>query len=76
MMRADSRSRLLRAKSRWGTRRLAYRVQKQTEGLYILMQFTAAATTVKELERRLRVADQVIKFITVRIDEKLKKIER
>ena len=61
---------------RWGTRRLAYRVQKQTEGLYVLMQFTAAATTVKELERRLRVADQVIKFITVRIDEKMKKIEK
>ena len=61
---------------RWGTRRLAYRVQKQSEGLYVLMQFTAAATTVKELERRLRVADQVIKFITVRIDEKLKKIEK
>ena len=61
---------------RWGTRRLAYRVQKQTEGLYVLMQFTAVATTVKELERRLRVADPIIKFITVRIDEKLKKIEK
>ena len=61
---------------RWGTRRLAYRVAKQTEGLYILMQFTAAANTVKELERRLRVADPIIKFITVRIDEKLKKIEK
>ena len=61
---------------RWGTRRLAYRVQKQTEGLYVLMQFTALATTVKELERRLRVADPIIKFITVRIDEKLKKIEK
>ena len=61
---------------RWGTRRLAYRVRKQSEGLYVLMQFTAAATTVRELERRLRVADQVIKFITVRIDEKLKKIDK
>ena len=61
---------------RWGTRRLAYRVKKQTEGLYVLMQFTAASTTVKELERRLRVADPIIKFITVRIDEKLKKIEK
>jgi len=61
---------------RWGTRRLAYRVKKQGEGLYILMQFTAAANTVKELERRLRVADAIIKFITVRIDEKLKKIEK
>ncbi len=61
---------------RWGTRRLAYRVAKQSEGLYILMQFTAAASVVKELERRLRVADPVIKFITVRIDEKLKKIEK
>jgi small subunit ribosomal protein S6 len=61
---------------RWGMRRLAYRVDKQTEGLYVLMQFTAPASTVKELERRLRVLDTVIKFITVRIDEKLKKIEK
>jgi small subunit ribosomal protein S6 len=61
---------------KWGMRRLAYRVLKFTEGQYILLQFTAKPETVRELERRLRVNDLVIKFITVRIDEKLKRIEK
>jgi small subunit ribosomal protein S6 len=61
---------------KWGIRKLAYRVQKRTEGFYVLLQFTAKPETVKELERQLRVSDQVMKFITVRIDEKLKKIEK
>lgn len=61
---------------RWGVRRLAYRVEKRNEGYYVLIQFTAAPSTVKEVERRLRVNDSVLKFITVRIDEKLKKIDR
>ena len=51
-------------------------VAKRTEGLYILMQFSAGPDLVKELERRLRVSDAVLKFITVRIDEKLKRIEK
>jgi small subunit ribosomal protein S6 len=59
---------------KWGTRKLAYRVQKFNEGIYILIQFTAPAELVKELERRMRNTDTVIKFITVRIDERLKKI--
>src|SRR5271166_4367770 len=57
-------------------RKLAYRVQKRNAAQYILLQFNAQPETVHELERRLRVADMVIKFITVRIDEKLKKIEK
>ena len=61
---------------KWGVRKLAYRVLKHNEGQYILLQFTAQADTVKEVERRLRVADLVLKFITVRIDEKLKRIEK
>ncbi len=61
---------------KWGVRKLAYRVQKRPEGHYILMQFSAGPELIKELERRLRVADIVLKFITVRIDEKLKRIEK
>ena len=61
---------------KWGVRRLAYRVAKQEEGQYILLQFTAGAETVKEIERRLRVSDVVLKFLTVRIDEKMKRIEK
>jgi small subunit ribosomal protein S6 len=61
---------------KWGVRRLAYRVLKFSEGQYILLQFTAKPETVREIERRLRVNDLVIKFLTVRIDEKLKRIEK
>ena len=61
---------------KWGKRRLAYRVDKHREGSYVLFQFTAAPETVKELERRLRVIDAVIKFLTVRIDETLKRLEK
>jgi small subunit ribosomal protein S6 len=61
---------------RWGVRKLAYRVEKRSEGFYILLQFTAGPQTVRELERRLRVQDTVLKFLTVRIDEKMKKIEK
>ena len=61
---------------KWGVRRLAYRVEKQSEGYYVLLQFSAGPEVVKEVERRLRVADMVMKFITVRVDEKLKKVEK
>jgi small subunit ribosomal protein S6 len=61
---------------KWGVRKLAYRVQKRTEGFYVLLQFLAKPETVMELERRLRVTDLVLKFLTVRIDEKMKKIEK
>jgi small subunit ribosomal protein S6 len=61
---------------KWGVRRLAYRVVKYNEGQYILLQFSAKPETVREIERRLRVADLVLKFLTVRIDEKLKRIEK
>ena len=61
---------------KWGTRKLAYRVQKYSEGVYVLLQFSSSPELVKEIERRMRVTDLVIKFITVRIDEKVKKIEK
>jgi small subunit ribosomal protein S6 len=61
---------------KWGKRRLAYRVDKYREGSYVLIQFTAGPDSVKELERRLRVSDMVLKFITVRIDETLKRLDK
>ncbi len=61
---------------KWGVRKLAYRVQKFNEGLYVLIQFSAPSELVREVERRMRVTDTVIKFITVRIDEKMKKIAK
>lgn len=64
---------------KWGKRRLAYRVQRNTEGYYVLVQYsleTANAGVAKEVERRLRVSDPVMKFLTVRIDEDLKRMEK
>jgi small subunit ribosomal protein S6 len=61
---------------KWGKRKLAYRVGKYREGEYVLMEFQSGPETVRELERRMRVADLVIKFLTVRIDENLKRIEK
>jgi len=61
---------------KWGNRKLAYRVQKYNEGIYVLIQFSSSPELVKEIELRMRVTDMVIKFITVRIDEKTKKIEK
>jgi small subunit ribosomal protein S6 len=61
---------------KWGKRRLAYRVDRYREGSYVLLQFSAGPEAVKELERRLRVSDLVLKFLTVRIDETLKRLEK
>ena len=61
---------------KWGKRRLAYRVDKYREGAYVLFQFNAAPETVKEFERRLRVSDLVIKFLTVRIDQTMRRLEK
>jgi len=61
---------------KWGVRKLAYRVAKRQEGYYILLQLNATPAVVSELERRLRVSDVVLKFLTVRIDEKLKWLEK
>src|SRR5487761_582991 len=56
-----------------GRRRLAYRVERQREGFYVLFILEGSGDTVKELERRLKVTDTVIKFMTVRVDEELKR---
>jgi small subunit ribosomal protein S6 len=61
---------------KWGKRKLAYRVARFDEGQYVLIQFSSGPELVKEIERRMRVTDQVIKFLTVRIDEKQKKIDK
>ena len=59
-----------------GRRRLAFRVQKQREGIYVLFRLQGSGDTVKEFERRLKVIDTVIKYLTVRIDEDLERAEK
>jgi small subunit ribosomal protein S6 len=61
----------------WGKRRLAYPVKKFTDGIYTVLTLEEeAAKSVKELERRFRVTDSVIRFLTVRVDEDLKRAEK
>ncbi len=56
-----------------GRRRLAYRVHKHREGFYVLFAFEGNGATVRELERRLKVTDTVIKYMTLRMDEELQR---
>jgi small subunit ribosomal protein S6 len=59
-----------------GRRKLAYMVRKFNDGNYILLTIEASGPVVLELERRLRVTEQVIKFITVRMDEEEKRLAK
>ena len=59
-----------------GHRKLAYMVRKFNEGNYVLLTIEANGAVVLELERRLRVTEPVIKFITVRIDEEEKRLAK
>jgi small subunit ribosomal protein S6 len=59
-----------------GRRKLAYLVRKFNDGNYILLTIEADGATVHELERRLRVSEPVIKFITVRMDEEEKRLAK
>ena len=53
-----------------GKRKLAYEIKKNSEGIYVLINFEANPDLIKELERNYRITDAVIKFIVVRKDEK------
>ena len=61
---------------RMGRRRLAYPIQKSNEGIYIVLTIEGTGSEIAELERRMRVSDQVIRYITVRIDEDLKRADK
>jgi small subunit ribosomal protein S6 len=59
-----------------GKRRLAYTVRRFHEGIYILMIVEGGGAVIHELERRLRVSEPVIKFLTVRVDEEQKRLDK
>lgn len=61
---------------KWGKKRLAYVIGKHREGSYVLLVVEGRGSMVKEVERRIRVTDGVIRFLTVRVDEDLRKAER
>ena len=62
---------------KWGRKRMAYRVKKLREGFYVYFALRSSnGDLIKELERRLRVNDAVIKYLTVRLDEDMKRKEK
>jgi small subunit ribosomal protein S6 len=58
----------LQKTEKWGKKRLAYCVRKYWEGFYILLEFTASSEALAEFERRLRIHEHVIKWLSVRKD--------
>ena len=66
----------IKSTEKMGRRRLAYTVRKFNDGFYVLLIVEAPAALVSELERRLRVQESVIKFITVRMDEEDKRVAK
>jgi small subunit ribosomal protein S6 len=60
----------------WGRRRLAYEIGRHKEGTYVLEVINGPGEMVRELDRRLRVADAVVRHLTVRVDEELLVAER
>ncbi|EOS42400.1 30S ribosomal protein S6 [Lachnospiraceae bacterium JLR.KK009] len=53
----------------WGKKRLAYEIQKMREGFYYFIQFDASADCPAEIEKRIRIMDNVLRFLCVRQDE-------
>src|SRR3954465_13400166 len=60
----------------WGRRRLAYEIAHHKEGVYVLDTINGTGELMKELDRRLRVMDQVIRHMVVRVDEEKKVVDR
>ncbi len=66
----------VKSMEKMGKRRLAYMVRRFHDGMYILLTFEGGGGLVHELERRLRVTEPVIKFLSVRIDEEQKRLDK
>ena len=59
-----------------GRRQLAYPIEKKTEGHYVLFEVDGSGQEIAELERRMRVNDMIIRFVTIRVDEDRKKADK
>ena len=66
----------MKSVEKMGKRRLAYMVRRFHDGMYMLLTVEGGGGLIHELERRLRVTEPVIKFITVRIDEEQKRLDK
>lgn len=57
----------------WGVRELAYPIRHQRRGRYFLLRYESGREAVEELERNLKLMDEILRYITVRVPEKLRK---
>lgn len=60
----------------WGRRKLAYEIGHHREGIYVVETISGSGELMKEIDRRLRVIDQVIRHLVVRVDEELRVADR
>lgn len=60
----------------WGRKRLAYPIKRQVEGIYTFINTHVVGTAIAEIERRLKQYEKVLRFVVVRLDERLKKSNR
>jgi small subunit ribosomal protein S6 len=60
----------------WGKRPLAYEILHKTEGTFVLMEIEGSGGEIAELERRMRVNDRIIRYLTVRVDEDRRRAEK
>src|ERR687884_771791 len=59
-----------------GRRQLAYRIGRSNEGIYVLFEVEGTGREISELERRMRVSDQIMRYLTVRVDEDRQRAEK
>lgn len=57
--------------NRWGLKKLAYLINRESQGFYLLLRYTCSPAGIKEMERLLRIDDRILKFLTVRLDDDL-----
>lgn len=60
----------------WGKRSLAYKIKKYRDAYYVVLTIEGDGAAIAELERRFRVTDYIIRFLSVRIDEDMKRSEK
>src|SRR6184192_3306963 len=59
-----------------GRRRLAYEINHKREGTYILLEIEGSGAEIAELERRMRVSDQILRYMTIRVDEDRRRADK
>jgi small subunit ribosomal protein S6 len=60
----------------WGRKKMAYPIKKNLEGYYVFIQTEVDGAVISDLERRLKQMEKVLRFITLRLDDKLKKANK